>query len=215
MALRINLHHEIDKARIAQKRDPLKLSMMGLAVLVALFALYYVFELAKMGAINRELARKKTAFEAIDPQAKAAKKREEELTNTLKKSDLLVKRIEGRFYWAPVLEQLNKVVPREVQITKLSGEVQGETVKRASFTLDGLSAGSDPRKVAEDLRTAIAEEFGKRYTKVSSTFRSLEDGVEVVRLDGNQWPTATFAITVQLTIGEEAAPATPVRRQKK
>jgi hypothetical protein len=125
-----------------------------------------------------------------------------------------VQRIEGRFYWAPVLQQITQLVPREVQIVKMVGDVQGERVKKASVTLDGISAGSDPRRVAEELRTSIAEEFAKTYKNVSSTFRSLEDGTELVKLDGKMAPTATFAINVQLTAGEEAV-ETPAPRAPK
>jgi hypothetical protein len=49
---------------------------------------------------------------------------------------------------------------------------------------------------------------------VSSTFRSLEDGKETVKLDGQDQPTATFAINVQISTGEAPA-ATPAPRQPK
>jgi hypothetical protein len=41
----------------------------------------------------------------------------------------------------------------------------------------------------------------------------LEDGTEMVMLDGKQMATATFAINVQLYSGEEKA-AAPVRKKK-
>jgi hypothetical protein len=72
-----------------------------------------------------------------------------------------------------------------------------------------------PAKVAEDLRTAIADEFAKNYKDVSSTFRSLEDGKEMVKLDGQEQPTATFAINVQLSSGEAPEPAPAPRQPKK
>ena len=123
----------------------------------------------------------------------------------------MVKRIEGRFYWAPLLEQIVPLVPTEVQITKLQGDVTGDSLKKCLMTIDGISAGSDPRKVAEELRQSISESLGKRYKNVVTSFRQLEDGTERVNLDGKTWPTATFAINVQLQAGEEAA-ATPAPR---
>ena len=93
---------------------------------------------------------------------------------------------------------------------------KGDEGKKCTLTIDGLSAGADPRKVAEDLRTAIAEELSKKYRNVSSTFRSLEDGAEAARLDGKTWPTATFSINVQVTAGEERGTApVAVRRTPK
>ena len=215
MSLRLNLYHEIERQKLAERRDPLKLSMFGLGISAFLFAAYYIWQLGAAGSVSRELARKKAAFASLQPQASAAQKREEELSKTLKTSELLVKRIEGRFYWAPLLEQLTQLVPREAQITRFSGDVQGDDPKKCTFNIDGLSAGADPRKVAEDLRTAIAEELTKRYRNVSSTFRSLEDGAESARLDGKTWPTATFSINVQLAAGVDNGTSPVAVRRKK
>ena len=216
MALRLNLYHEIERQKQAQRRDPLKLSMFALGIMAVLFAGYYVWQLGVSGSVSRDLSRKRAEFKKLEPQELAAKHREEELSKTLKTSELLVKRIEGRFYWAPLLEQLTQLVPREVQVTRLAGEAQGDEGKKCTLTIDGLSAGADPRKVAEDLRTAIAEELSKKYRNVSSTFRSLEDGAEAARLDGKTWPTATFSINVQVTAGEERGTApVAVRRTPK
>jgi len=215
MALRLNLYHEIQRQKQAERRDPLKLSMLGLAVIAVLFAGYYVWQLGVVGILSHELNRKKAEFAGIEPQAKAAQQREEELSKTLKASELLVKRIEGRLYWAPLLEQLTTLVPREAQVTRFSGEVQGDEVKKCTVTVEGIAAGVDPRKVAEDLRTAIAEEFSKKYRNVTSIFRSLEDGAESARLDGKTWPTATFSINVQLTAGDETGGPVAVRKAAK
>lgn len=214
MALRLNLYHEVLTAKKLKRRDPLKLAIYGLSALAAGFAVYYFVELGRMKFINDELAKVQAEFNAIEPQAKAAKKREEELSVELKKSALISKRMENRFYWAPLLEQVSQVVPREVQITRLSGDISGEGLRKCSFTIDGISAGSDPRKVAEELRIAIADKLGPKYKAVTSNFKSLEDGTEMVSLDGQQVPTATFAINVQVTTGEEPA-ATPAPRKKR
>jgi Tfp pilus assembly protein PilN len=214
MALHLNLYHEVQKARQLQRRDPLKLSIYGLAGLAALFASYYIFEASRMHRMSSELARVQAEYDAIAPKAQAAKTREGEINVELKKGDLMARRIEERFYWAPMLEQISQTVPREVQITRLVGDLTGEGVRKCSLTIDGISAGSDPRKVAEDLRTAIAEKLGPKYKTVNSSFKSLEDGMEMVLLDGQQMPTASFAINVQLTTGEEPAPQQTARKKR-
>ncbi len=213
MAIRLNLYHEVIKAKALKRRDPLKLSIYVLAAIAALGAGWYFFQLMRMSGINDELASKKAEFEKIEPLAKAARVREAELSAQAQRSGLLEKRIEGRFYWAPVLAELMQIVPREVQITRMGGEISGEGVRKCQITIDGLSAGADPRRVAEDLRTAIAEKFTPNFKDVTSTFKMLEDGTEMVMLDGQQRPTATFAINVQLHTGEEK-PAPPARRKK-
>jgi hypothetical protein len=215
MALRLNLNHEILQAERLRKRDPLKLSIIGLSAIAACFASYYFFQLAKMGVISQEYARKKGEFDSIEAKAAAAKIRDEELAVTMRAGDNMVQRIEGRFYWAPMFEQLVNAVPPEVQITKLSGDVQGESPKKCRLTIDGLSSGTDPRKVAEELRTSIAESFGTKYKNVATSFRSLEDGIETVQVGGVPRPTATFAINVEFQGGEELAKAAPARTPKK
>ena len=207
MALHLNLYHEVQKAKQLQRRDPLKLSIYGLSAMAAAFAGYYFIEFGRLHSINSDLAKVQSEFNEIEPLAKTAKLREEELSAEAKKGDAMTKRIENRFYWAPVLEQIANIVPHQVQIVRMAGDVSGDSVRKCAMTLDGLSAGVDPRKVAEDLRTALAEKLGASYKSVTSNFKSLEDGTELVMLDGKQMPTATFAINVQLSTGEEPAAA--------
>ena len=213
MALHLNLYHEVNTAKAIKRRDPLKLSLYGLAAVIAGFASYYVIELVKLHTINTELSMVKSEFTKVEPLAKTAKKREEELNAQMKSGDLLVKKVENRFYWAPMLEQVMQVVPREVQVTRMAGDIAGDGLRRCSISLDGLSAGADARKVAEDLRTALAEKFSANFKNVTSKFRSLEDGTEMVMLDGKQVPTAIFAISLELTTGAVAA-APPPRVKK-
>ena len=217
MALHLNLYHEVQKTRQLKRRDPLKLSMYGLSAIGALFAIYYFVELGRMHAMSVDLNKIQAQYNGLEPRSKAAKKREDEINVEIKKNDLMAKRIEKRFYWAPMLEQIAQAVPREVQITRMVGDLSGEGVRKCALTLDGISAGTDPRKVAEELRTAIAEKLGSKYKAVTSNFKSLEDGTEMVLLDDKQMPTASFGINVQLTTNEEAAAAAaaPARGKKR
>jgi hypothetical protein len=214
MALHLNLYHEIQKARALKRRDPLKLSLYVLGAIAIGFACYYFVQLVYMHSLVDDLNQKKAAYDKLAPVAKISKKREEDLTLKVKASDDLTQRIEGRFYWASVLEQFGSVVPRDVQVTRLSGELPIEGPQRCSIGIDGLSAGADPRKVAEQLRTALAEAFKSKFKKVTSTFRTLEDGSEMVMLDGKQVPTATFAIVLQLYFTDPEAPQAPTRKKR-
>ena len=214
MGLHLDLYHEAHTAKAIKRRDPLKLSLYGLAAVIAGFAGYYVMELVKYHSVSNELATVKNEFTKLEPLAKVAKKREAEITAETKSGDLLVKKVEGRFYWAPLLAQIMQVVPREVQVTRLAGDLTGEGLRRCSISLEGLSAGADARKVAEELRTALAEKFATTHKNVSSKFRSLEDGAEQVMLDGKPAPTAMFAITLELFTGTEPGTVSTVRTKK-
>jgi hypothetical protein len=213
MALRLNLYHEVHKARALKRRDPLKISIYSISAIAALFASWYFVQVVRMHALNDQYMKIKAEFEKVEPMAKAAKKKEDELAQKAATSVLIGKRIESRFYWAPLLAELTQVVPREVQITRLGGEVTGDGARHCLLTIDGLSAGGDPRHVAEDLRTAIAERLAPHYKSVTSTFKTLEDGSEMVMLDGRQVGTATFAIVVQVVTADEKS-STPSRRKK-
>jgi len=213
MALRLNLYHEVHKARALKRRDPLKISIYSLAAIAALFAGWYFIQLVRMHAINDEYVKIKAEFDKVEPLSKAAKKKEDDLTQKAASSVLMGKRMEGRFYWAPLLAELTQVVPREVQITRLGGEAVGQGSRHCSISIDGLAAGADPRHVAEDLRTAIAERLSPHYKSVTSTFKTLEDGTEMVMLNGRQVGTATFGIIVQMTTVDDKT--SPSARRKK
>lgn len=215
MALRLNLNHELEQRKLNKKRDPLKLALRGLVVIVAGFAGYYFLLVSQLSTLKQEYQKKEATLKELAPKAKEAKAREQELALVLQARDQLVHRMEHRFYWAGLFQQLVQSVPSQVQITKLSGDLQGTGVKKCTLTIDGLSAGADPRGVAEELRTAIAENFSRTYKSVSSNFRSLEDGVQLVQLDGKPLPTTTFAINVQLTSKDDAPAPGPVREAKK
>lgn len=215
MPLKLNLYHEIEKLKAERARDPLKISMMILGAIVMCFAALYVWEVGKAASLNREFDRKKAEFDAIEPKAREAREKQAKLQASIDAGKNLANRMEGRFYWAPLLEQIVALVPREVQITKLQGDVTGDGPKKCQFTLDGISAGSEPRKVAEELRQALTEQLGKKFQNVTAVFRQLEEGTEQVSLDGQQLATANFAINVTLQSGVEAAATPPPRTGKK
>lgn len=218
MPLHLNLFHEIESQKAASARDPLKIAAYILAGIVAIFAGMYLMELGRFASTNSELTRLKAEFDRIDPKAREAEKREKDLKQMFETSEKVVKSVENRFYWAPVIEDVVKIVPREVQITKLGATVQGDALKRVQMNLDGVAAGTDSRRVAEDLRQALVETFGKKYKNVTAVFRQLDDSTESVSLDGRTLPTVIFGITLTLQYGEEnaatPAPAAGARRRR-
>lgn len=215
MALHLNLFHEIEKQKALQRRDPLKLSMYGIGVVAAGFAGYYALALASAGAASNELSRVEAEYNKLKPQAEKATKHKEELSGAIKTSETFVKRIESRFYWARVLQQLTELVPGEVQVTKLNGEIASDAVRHGTLTLEGVSAGAEPRKVAEDLRRNLLDKFSPQYKHVAATFTMLDDGKEGVRMNGQVMPTAVFTIKLTLQLLEDEAPPPPPKAGKK
>ncbi len=209
MALHLNLFHEVEKRAALKRRDPLKLSMYGLGLVATGLAAYYGVQFIAASAASSDLARAELEYNKLKPQAEAAVKKQEQLADSIKTSETFVKRIEGRFYWAGVLEALTNSVPREVQVTKLAGEIASDSVRHGTITLEGLAAGTEPRKVAEDLRRSLNDKFAKQYKHVNATFTGLDDGKDTVMVKGIPQPTAVFTIKLALQVNEDEAPPAP------
>lgn len=209
MALSINLYHEVLRARKQEQYDPLKLSLLGMIVIATCMVGYYLFEVSKKNAAVSAAAVAQAEYDQIRPEATQAKAKEEKLIKEINLAESLIKRIEGRFYWAPVLEQIALVVPRTVQLYKLNGEVLGENPRRCQFTIEGTAAGAEPRKIAEELRTAIVERFAEHFQNPTAAFKSLDDSNERVLLDGNQYASVAFSIGVSFETKSSDPKATP------
>jgi hypothetical protein len=210
MALHLNLHHEIAKQRALQRRDPLKLSAFGLAAVALGFAGYYALQLTTASSLSGELAGVKSEYEGLKGKQVAAQIREQELSSSVKASESLVTFVENRFYWGSVLETLTETVPPVIQITKLAGDVADDKARHCKITIEGISAGAEPRKIAEELRKALGEKFAGKYKSVDAKFGSLDDGKDTASVGGQQLPTAVFAINLQMQIVADEPVAAPV-----
>jgi hypothetical protein len=208
MPLVLDFHHEIKRQGVLRRRDPVKFAVGGIAAIVLGFSGNYVYQFDVAHRLASELSSAQMDYKKLQAKADLAKKREDELSSFIKTSELLVKRVEGRFYWAPVLGFLAEIVPREVQITRLSGDTSTETLKHCTITIEGTVASAEPRKIAEELRKAIADHFSAKYKSVVSSFKSLEEGIEMVKRDGKLAHTASFSINVQLRMDQEPLPTT-------
>jgi Tfp pilus assembly protein PilN len=215
MPLRLNLYHEVQKQAALKRRDPLKLSLFGMGAIAVCFAGYYFLQLGKSHGLNAELDTLKAQHAKLEPESKVAKTREDELSSKIKINELIERRIEDRFHWAPLLAQLIEIVPREVQLTKVNGDVSTDASKKCTLSIDGISAGTDPRKIAEELRIAVTEKLGAKYRNVTASFRTLDDGTDPVALEGKQLPTASFGINVAFNWGGDAVASTSPARRKR
>lgn len=200
--LRLNLLHEQHAAAAQAKRDPLKLGLYALGGVALLLAAYYVFRLTSVGSLQGTLAARQAEFATkYEGMLKTADAREKELTALVATGVALKSRTDARFYWAPVLEVMARTVPREVQLTGMTGTLETrekDAQRLPSLVLEGLSAGAEPRDVAERFRVSLAEALGKVFPGASATFRSLDEGEGVVNLDGKTFRTARFTILVNL-----------------
>ena len=215
MPLTINLLHEEQFLLKQRKRDPLKLGLYALAGVAALFVMYYGGRLLSSTALDSQLKARQAEWAKQEPAATAAETEEKELTTQVAAADVVSRRIDNRFYWAPLLETLVRSVPPNVQIVNLTGTNE-QKYEKVSFTLEGIVAGDVPRLAADKFRAALTESLNRKYQGVEASFRSLDDTATPVNVNGKPSPTAHFSIEIKLN-KPAAAPAptpAPERRRK-
>jgi Tfp pilus assembly protein PilN len=199
MALHLNLYHEILGQRRQRQRDPMRFAIFGVVLTALLATGHYFYRAASVNRVVDDAGKLQAEWEILEPKQQRAEQLEEALIAEQKLADDLVARIENRFLWGPVLQSLVEVVPYEVQITRLEAESTPEGPQPLALTITGISAGPEPRTVAEELRIALASKFGGEKQTVDSTFRSLEDTENLVQIDGRSFPTALFSIGVSVS----------------
>jgi Tfp pilus assembly protein PilN len=129
----------------------------------------------------------------------------------------MMKNVDSRFYWAPVLDQILRSVPRTVQLTHVSADTPPDANATTSvLSITGISSAEEPRKEAEALRTALEARLSGQFKSVTSVFKNLDDSDQIVMLDGRRLATANFTIDFQLQAKDPVAAATPApaRRAK-
>jgi hypothetical protein len=206
MAIRLNFHHEIERRTQAQRRDPLKLSLFFLGGLMVVMAGFYFYEAERVAGELQGVERRRFELSRLEARAVQASKLDEEFQKKALLSGALVERMEERFYWAPFLERLTRLVPGEMQLTRISGETHGEE-KRCELNLEGVVAGANPREVAERFRAEIKNAAGKLYREVQADFRALEEAAEAQ--EGRH--PVMFQIRVQFVAGRELPKPPPPR----
>jgi hypothetical protein len=204
MALHIDLYHEIRAQQLARKRDPLKIAMLVAIVMAIGLIAWYGFRLQQVSRVRSRAGRIENDWKQISDQQEKAKAREAELSSLIKTVDTLTQRIEGRFYWAPVIGQFLQTVPREVQIVKFEGDSTSDQGRRCTVLLHGISAGDQPRTVAEGLRTTLANNYAKQFPKATASFKALEDSADPVTIAGVKRAAASFTISLDLPLVDPA-----------
>jgi Tfp pilus assembly protein PilN len=210
MPLHVNLYHEVQRQEQARQRDPLRLGMLAVLIIAIGFVANYFVVLGRAHSISVRYSGLGDEWSTIEAKAKDAKARQDELDNEVKASDAMVKTVEGRLYWAPILDQILKTVPRTVQLTHVGADAPGDdTATTSVLTISGISSAGEPRKEAEALRIALDTRLGAQFKHVTSVFKTLDDSDQFVVLDGLRLPTANFTMEFQIQVRDPIAAATP------
>src|ERR1700730_2586041 len=216
MALHLNLLHEEILEQRQRQRDPLKIGMMALIAIGALLCLYYLWTAYQTLAIKARLSTVERNWAKVEPDVTAAQKRSAELTGIISTMRVLDRMIDDRFFWAPFLQKLSRCVAPNAQLTSIEGTIDEE--KGVAVTIEGVSAGREPRSAAEDLRQMLLEQLGQSYREVKIEFKTLEDLDTIVNIGGTNMAMARYVLTVAFnpssTAKATATPAANVRTKK-
>ncbi len=212
MALHLNLLHEEILEQRQRQRDPLKIGMMVLGALGALMVLYYLWNAYRVLAIRNQLAQVQHDWAKVEPKVTGAQKRSAELNGIISTTKVLDGMIDGRFYWAPLLEKLSRCVALNAQLTNIDGNVVEDG--KITVVADGLAAGREPRAAAEELRQLLAEQLGQSYKEVKVEFKALEDLDTIVKIGGSSQAMARFSINATFYTQEAKSAPTPGSRTK-
>ena len=215
MALQLNLLHEQISEQRLRQRDPLKLGVIALSAIGALMLIFYTFKAYQTLQIKNRLSAVQHDWSKVEPQVIAAQKRSKELTSIIGTTKVLDTMVEGRFYWAPLLQRLSRCVAPNAQLMSLEGAVSDDN-KLVTLSVQGLAAGREPRSAAEELRQLLNEQLSQSYSEVKVEFKSLEDLDTIINVAGSNMAIARYALGVTFNPASAAPkPATPAARTPK
>jgi hypothetical protein len=209
MPIRINLYHEIQREKLAQQRSPKKIGIaVGSLVLIGLFALYSQAA-TEAGDAQASLGRRNAELRKVTKLADDAKAQEAKLVEDVKTGETIAEMIEGRTYWAPILEKVAGCVPLTVQLARLTSSVSASSPKRATVNLEGVAVGKDARKTVDDMRVALQTQTGAAFHGAEAVFRNLEDSAAAIRVRSEDQPGVNFTIELTIKVEAEPPPAAP------
>lgn len=216
MPLHVNLYHEVQRQERARRRDPLRLGMLALLVVAIGFVINYFIVFEQAHSVGIRYSGLQSEWSKIEPKAKDAKARQDELNGEIQASDAMMKNVDSRFYLAPLLGEILRTVPRTVQLTHVGAEAPGDANAVSTLlTISGVSSAIEPRKEAEALRIALDSRLGAQFKRVTSVFKTLDDSDEFVMLDGRRLATASFTIDFQIQLRDPVvAPPPPIRKAR-
>ena len=214
MALHLNLLHEGISEQRQRQRDPLKIGSKVLVAVGAFMVIFYIFKAYQTLEIKNRLSGVQRDWAKVEPSVTAAQKRTAELNAIIGTTRVLDTLVEGRFFWAPLLQSISLCVAPNAQLTGLTGSINGDGTK-IDLMIEGIAAGREPRAAAEELRQLLSEQLGQRYAAVKVEFKTLEELDTLVNVAGSNMAMARYIISTTFSPQKpEPAKPAPTRGSK-
>lgn len=183
MFIKHNLYHEIHKAALERRRDPLKIGSIIISVLICFMAFYYFYKRSQV--FEQTAGYRLAKAEWIKLESAQAKAIEQELKDkaTIKNALDLLLNIENRPLITPILNTFAKVTPANLQLIKLN--INADFPNKIAFTLNGIVTVDKPNEYVEDYRISLSKELESsiKNSSVNAVLRSVEDSKFQITID--------------------------------
>ncbi len=196
MPIRINLFHEEERALKERKRDPLKLGLLATLGLILCQIIYWLFLSGTAAGKNSEVARLQADWEKLRDSTEAGQSKLDEMKSKLDVYEMLHTKVVRRHFWAPILQQLLEGARLDVQLTEVNCSLSLEGNIR--LTVHGLTAGQEPRGVAEYLRDATERALKTIHPESAARFELLEENPQLMEINGRRFRNARFIIDCRI-----------------
>jgi len=196
MAIRLNFLHELESIKTQRQRDPLKLALLGLILVIILFAGFYMWRSSTLNDLRSSVKRAEAEWAKKGPAQTEAEKSIRELETVIGRVKVLKTYVDDRFFWAPVLALLDRSTPPQVQLTSFNGVATGDG---ASITFGGVVADQEPRIAADKYKFELGRIFQEHYESATTRFNVLEEQPgTTITLEGEELNTARFSIGLSI-----------------
>ena len=124
-----------------------------------LLVFWYFYRLSVVSRVEAKRQQVRSDWSHLEPEKKAAVENEVRLLAQQKSNQALFERLNERFYWAPLLDEIATFTPTNIQIVSFEGVLDNGKEKKKTITVlvRGVAAGLEPRTVAEDFRRSLRD----------------------------------------------------------
>jgi len=195
--IRLNFLHELEAIQTQKQRDPLKIAMLAILVVIMIMGGYYMVRLNEVNSLRIRANQTSATWKEREATVQEAEQEMAEMNETIQRVALLNQYIERRFLWAESLALLDHATGPMIQLQSFNGSVGDATAK---LTIGGIVADKEPRIAADEYLRTLETTFRTRYPDARATFDVLEEQPgRTVTLPEGDFKTARFSISITVT----------------
>ena len=126
---------EVQQRRRTRRQTTLVTS--AVAGIMGFLILIFILQSARLGAANRQLEEQQAANGRLQTEINGLSRFEQLKQAVTEKEGLLANVLRGEILWSGVLREISLVIPRDMWLTSLSGQMQVSSTSSAANTPSG------------------------------------------------------------------------------